>query len=155
MRTAPGPRVENGVRGDAMYVEGGALTVRLDGSGREVFVGPDDADALRLGYASHVYRQQGATVVRAVIVTGGWQTSREGAYVEASRAREGCEWHVAREELEGSDDAERVDQLAARMRISAAQAPSIAVPLMDHRLDLAPPLGLEPVSVNPTVEVEH
>ena len=39
-------------------------------------------------YAQHVYRQQGATVDRSVVVTGGWQTSKESAYVEATRARE-------------------------------------------------------------------
>ena len=32
-------------------------------------------------------RLQGATVDRAVVVTGGWQTARESAYVEASAAR--------------------------------------------------------------------
>ncbi|CAN5471951.1 hypothetical protein BH20ACT19_BH20ACT19_06210 [soil metagenome] len=126
-----GARVENGVRGEVLSIdeERGSLRVRLDGSGRELDVGPDDTDALRLGYAGHVYRQQGATVERAVAVTGGWQTSREGAYVEASRARHGVEWHVARDELAGEGDAERVDHLAARMRIDAAQTPSIAHPL--------------------------
>jgi hypothetical protein len=42
---------------------------------------------LRLGYAQHLYCQQGATVQRAVVVTGGWQTSKEGAYVQASMSR--------------------------------------------------------------------
>ncbi|MEO7555759.1 MAG: hypothetical protein ABIV94_04045 [Acidimicrobiales bacterium] len=87
------------------------------------------SDALRLGYAGHVYRQQGATVDRAVVVTGGWETSRESAYVEASRAREGVEWHVARDQLDGAGDAERVDQLAALMRVEGAQTPSLAYDL--------------------------
>ncbi len=136
MATTDGPRVENGVRGEALAVDehDRSLRVRLDGSGRELCVGPDDLEALRLGYAGHVFRQQGATVERAVVVTGGWETSRESAYVEASRARAGVEWHVARDALEGADDAERVDQLAARMRIEGAQIPSLAY-------DLAPSDG--------------
>ena len=64
---------------------------------------------------------------RAVVVTGGWQTSQEGAYVQASRAREGTDWHVAREDL-GTEgvDAERVGRLAELMRASRAQLPSLA-----------------------------
>ena len=64
---------------------------------------------------------------RAVVVTGGWQTSQEGAYVQASRAREGTDWHVAREDL-GTEgvDAERVGRLAEMMRASRAQLPSLA-----------------------------
>jgi conjugative relaxase-like TrwC/TraI family protein len=118
-------RVENGARGQVIALDDAAgLRVALDGSGREVTVALGELDKLRLGYADHVYRHQGATVHRAVAVTGGWQTSREGAYVEASRAREGVEWHVARDELSGDDDAARVDQLAAQMRVSRADEPS-------------------------------
>lgn len=137
-------RVENGVRGEVVGANGqnGSVRVRLDGSAREVEVATADADAVRLGYAGHIYRQQGATVERAVAVTGGWQTSREGAYVEASRARRGVEWHVARDELEGDDDAERIDHLAARMRIAGAQTRSLAHDLAGPP-DVGPP-GLEP-----------
>ena len=71
----------------------------LDGSARQVQLAREDLDTLRLGYAQHVYRQQGATVERSVIVTGGWQTSKETAYVEASRARAGTDWFLARDEL--------------------------------------------------------
>ena len=123
-------RVENGARGAVVALDQAAgLRVALDGSGREVAVAPRELDRLRLGYADHVYRHQGATVQRAVAVTGGWQTSREGAYVEASRAREGVEWLVARDELSGDDDAARVDQLAAQMRVSRADEPSLSQPL--------------------------
>ncbi|HEY2140967.1 MAG TPA: AAA family ATPase [Solirubrobacteraceae bacterium] len=122
------PRVENGTRGQVTRItEHGALTVALDGSGRTVRLAGEDIDTLRLGYAQHVYRQQGATVDRAVAVTGGWQTSKETAYVEASRARHGTDWFLAREDLgiEGQD-ADRVMQLAHRMRTSRAQKPSLA-----------------------------
>ncbi|WP_259312537.1 hypothetical protein [Capillimicrobium parvum] len=91
-RSQPVPgqaRVENGVRGSVTQVDEQRqqLHVRLDGSGRHVTVADEHIDAVALGYASHVYRQQGATVERAIAVTGGWQTSRESAYVQASRAR--------------------------------------------------------------------
>jgi len=88
-----------------------------------------DLESLRLGYAQHVYRQQGATVERSVVLTGGWQTSKETAYVEASRARQATEWFLARDELgaEGQDE-RRVMQLAHRMRQSRAQTPSLAHP---------------------------
>lgn len=134
------PRVENGIRGDVVAIDepSGALRVRLDGSGRRVDVAREDAGALRLGYASHVYRAQGATVDRAIVVTGGWETSREAAYVQASRARAGVEWHVARDELDGDRDAERVDELVRRMRASRAQEPSIAHDLKPEALALAP-----------------
>jgi hypothetical protein len=120
--------VENGSRGQVTRItEQGALTVALDGSDRSVRLAGEEIDALRLGYAQHVYRQQGATVGRSVVVTGGWQTSKETAYVEASRARHGTDWFLAREDLgiEGQD-ADRVMQLAHRMRTSRAQTPSLA-----------------------------
>ena len=104
---APGePRVENGTRGQVTGVHDEGLTVTLDGSDRLVSLAGEDLESLRLGYAQHVYRQQGATVDRSVVVTGGWQTSKESAYVQASRARQGTEWFLARDELglEGQDD---------------------------------------------------
>lgn len=145
-----GPRVENGVRGEIVATDERSATVRLDGSQRTVEAAGEDLGLLRLGYASHVYRQQGATVDRAVVVTGGWQTSRESSYVEASRAREGAEWHVARDELDGELDAERVDQLAARMRVSRTQVPSIALPLATP---VAPSVELEPSIPAPAIEL--
>jgi len=128
MRVADEPRVENGERGtvSALRPSREELTVQLDGTGREVPVSAEDLGSLRLAYAGHVVREQGATVDRAVVVTGGWQTSRESAYVEASRARDGVDWFVARDELEAGCDADRIDQLAAQMRTSRAQVPSLA-----------------------------
>jgi conjugative relaxase-like TrwC/TraI family protein len=126
-RTPGQPRVENGSRGEVTRVHDDGLTVTLDGSQRRVSLAGDDLDVLRLGYAQHVYRQQGATVDRSVVVTGGWQTSKESAYVQASRAREGTEWFLAREELgvEGLDE-RRIGKLAEKMRTSRAQTPSLS-----------------------------
>ncbi len=121
-------RVENGTRGEivAVDVDQQRVSVLTDGA-REVTLAGEELENLRLAYAQHLYRQQGATVQRAVVVTGGWQTSQEGAYVQASRARNGTDWHIARDDL-GTEgvDAERVGRLAELMRASRAQLPSLA-----------------------------
>jgi len=122
-------RVENGARGEVARIDQHRLgvTITLDGSGREVRLAGGELRKLRLAYAQHVYRQQGATVERSVIVTGGWQTSSEGAYVQASRAREGTEWFLGRQELglEGQDE-RRIERLAARMRTPRLRSPTLA-----------------------------
>jgi conjugative relaxase-like TrwC/TraI family protein len=133
MATGDGPRVENGQRGEVVDADPatGRLTVALDGADRAVTLDARQLDGLRLGYATHVVREQGATVERSVVVTGGWQTSQETAYVESTRARNGVEWHIAREDLDGDHDTDRLDQLAERMSTSRAQEPSLAVELPD------------------------
>jgi conjugative relaxase-like TrwC/TraI family protein len=132
-------RVENGTRGEIIGVDPEEQRVRVltDGA-REVTLDGEDLSSVRLGYAQHLYRQQGATVDRAVVVTGGWQTSQEGAYVQASRARHGTDWHVAREDL-GTDglDAERVGRLAQMMRASRGQVASLAFTAAQPEDDLA------------------
>lgn len=121
-------RVENGARGEITHIgpDDGHAIVTLDGSDRRIVLAGKDLEALRLAYAAHIYRQQGATVDRAVVLTGGWQTSKESSYVEASRARHGTDWYVAREELgsEG-DDHDRIARLAEGMGQTRAQAPSL------------------------------
>ena len=120
-------RVENGTRGQVTRTHEHGLTVLLDGSEREVTLAGKDLENVRLAYAQHVYRQQGATVDRSVVLTGGWQTSKESAYVQATRAREATEWFLARDELglDGQDD-RRVMRLAQQLRISRRQTPSLA-----------------------------
>jgi hypothetical protein len=105
------------------------VTLTLDGSQRKIQLAREHLDSLRLAYAQHVYRQQGATVERSVVLTGGWQTSKETAYVEATRARHGTSWFIARDDLgtEGQDAA-RVTRLARQMCNSRAQTPSLAHP---------------------------
>jgi conjugative relaxase-like TrwC/TraI family protein len=123
------PRVENGTRGQVTNIHERGVTLTLDGSQRKVQLAGEDLDSLRLAYAQHVYRQQGATVERSVVLTGGWQTSRETAYVEATRARHGTDWFIARDDLgaEGQDS-QRITRLAQQMCNSRAQTPSLAYP---------------------------
>jgi len=157
-------KVENGARGQVTRIDGDeqGLTVTLDGSDRQVSLAGEDLQHLRLAYAQHVYRQQGATVDRAVIVTGGWQTSRESAYVQASRAREGTEWYLGREELglEGQDE-RRVRQLSEKMRASRRHTPTLGyreVLQRDWGLGVEHALDRDPVPLSrlsPDVERHH
>jgi hypothetical protein len=75
-----------------------------------------------------------ACVTRTLVVTGGWQTSKEPAYVEASRARRGTDWYVSRQDLgvEGHDT-DRIKRLAQNMSRSHAQTPSLAHPELPDR----------------------
>jgi hypothetical protein len=141
------PRVENGSRGEVTRIgRDGTVTLTLDGSDRKIKLAGNDIDSLRLAYAQHVYRQQGATVERSVVLTGGWQTSKESAYVQASRARHGTDWHLASDQLgEEGHDPDRIMRLADRMSTSRAHQPSIAYqeawdPTFDplHERDLVP-----------------
>jgi ATP-dependent exoDNAse (exonuclease V) alpha subunit len=120
-------RVENGTRGQVTNIDqDGTLTLTLDGSDRRLQLARRDAESLRLAYAQHVYRQQGATVDRSVVLTGGWQTSKETAYVQATRARHGTDWYLARDQLgrEGQDP-DRITRLSRRMTQSQTHAPSV------------------------------
>ncbi len=138
-------RVENGTRGEivAVDVDQQRVSVLTDGA-REVTLAGEELENLRLAYAQHLYRQQGATVQRAVVVTGGWQTSQEGAYVQASRARHGTDWHVAREDL-GTEgvDADRVGRLAELMRASRSQLPSLAFRALTSSTGMGADVGEE------------
>jgi hypothetical protein len=124
------PRIENGERGEVLGIgRGGEVLIEFDETNeRRSFLG-DELSKVRLGYAQHIHRAQGATVTRTLVVTGGWQTSKEPAYVEASRARRGTDWFLSREELglEGQD-CDRIERLAHNMRRSRAQTPSLAYP---------------------------
>jgi ATP-dependent exoDNAse (exonuclease V) alpha subunit len=128
-RPQRGLRVENGARAEpsALRSHERSVSVILDGSGREVRLAGPELENRRLAYAQHVYRQQGATVDRSVVLTGGWQISQESAYVQASRAKEGTEWFLAREELGlAGQDERRVERLAAKMRNISAHTPTLA-----------------------------
>jgi conjugative relaxase-like TrwC/TraI family protein len=121
------PRIENGTRGEITVIHPRGVRIVLDGSERHVNLPAEDLGSIRLGYAQHVYRQQGATVQHSVVLTGGWQTSKESAYVQATRARHGTDWFLARDQLglEGQDP-DRVRRLAEHLRHSRSQIPSLA-----------------------------
>jgi ATP-dependent exoDNAse (exonuclease V) alpha subunit len=121
-------RIENGAKGEVLDItDEGDVLIQFDATHQWRTLAGDDLGKLRLGYASHIHRAQGATVTRTLVVTGGWQTSKEAAYVEASRARQGTDWYVNRQDL-GTDghDTNRIQRLARDMSRSRTQTPSLA-----------------------------
>jgi conjugative relaxase-like TrwC/TraI family protein len=131
-------RIENGSLGEVLEVnEAGEVLIEFDVTGQRRTLVGQDLSSVRLGYAQHIHRAQGATVTRTLVVTGGWQTSKEPAYVEASRAREGTDWYVNRRELgEEGHDTDRIERFAENMRRTRRQTPSLA-----HRELPDPELG--------------
>ena len=128
-------RIENGSRGQILDVtRTGEVLIQFDATRRQTLISGEDIAKLRLGYAQHIHRAQGATVTRTLVVTGGWQTSKESAYVEASRARQRTDWYVSRQDLgtEGHDT-DRIQRLAQNMNRSYAQTPSLAHPELPDR----------------------
>jgi conjugative relaxase-like TrwC/TraI family protein len=88
--------VPNGTAGHVLAVDAdrGQVVVRVD-DGRTVTVQPavhEDAQPLRLGYASHALKLQGGQAPVVLVLPGGWQTSRQSAYSMATRCVE--ELHV-------------------------------------------------------------
>jgi len=123
-------RVENGTRAQVTQASGRKVTLRTEEpQPREVPVDTRQFSELRLAYAQHVYKAQGATVDRALVLTGGWQTDRESAYVALTRARERSDLYVSREDLgeEGMDDG-AIQRLSERITLSRAQQASITQP---------------------------
>lgn len=82
------PRVENGSTGTVVGLNPEAQSIDVDLGDRTVTIRGPQLAAVRLGYASHLYRGQGRTVDSSYVVTGGWQTGRESMYTAVSRSRE-------------------------------------------------------------------
>jgi ATP-dependent exoDNAse (exonuclease V) alpha subunit len=123
-------RVENGTRGTIRSVDDRCDRVVLrteEPKPRDVEFSTREFNEVRLAYAQHVYKAQGLTTDRAMVLMGGWQTDRERAYVALSRARERTDVYVARDDL-GHDgvDGDVVSRLAERVAVSHAQQPSVS-----------------------------
>jgi ATP-dependent exoDNAse (exonuclease V) alpha subunit len=129
-------RVENGTRAAVIDVDERTTSARLrteEQPPREVAVKTEELDELRLSYAQHVYKAQGLTVDRALVLTGGWQSDRERAYVALSRARERTDIYSAREDLGHQGiDSDAIDRLANRINESHAQQASVTRAQIDE-----------------------
>ena len=95
-RGVAGGSVANGTAGQVLAVDrdDGRVVVGCD-DGRSVVVRPgahEEAQPLRLGYASHALKLQGGQAAVVLVLPGGWQTSRQSAYSMATRCVE--ELHV-------------------------------------------------------------
>ena len=123
-------RVENGITGTVVDADRDSDRVTIEThehEPREVEVDTAKFSDLNLGYAVHVYKAQGITAEASGILTGGWQTDRESAYVALSRAREQTRVYVSREDLgEAGMDTGAIERLGERMRRSGAHEASIA-----------------------------
>ena len=122
-------RIENGITGSVIDTgrDSQRVTIKTnEREPREVAVNTGRFSDLSLAYAVHVYKAQGITAETSAILTGGWQTDREHAYVALSRAREQTQVYVSREDLgEQGMDIGAIERLGERMRRSGAQEASI------------------------------
>jgi conjugative relaxase-like TrwC/TraI family protein len=129
LRSPGEERVENGTRGMVLSVDERADRVVMrteEPQSRDVEFSTREFQDVRLAYAQHVYKAQGLTTDRALVLTGGWQSDRERTYVALSRARERTDVYVSREDLgEDGTDADLIGRLAQRMSVSHAQHASV------------------------------
>jgi hypothetical protein len=123
-------RVENGITGTILHTsrEKDRVTIKTrEREPREVDVNTSEFSAISLAYAVHIHKSQGLTAETSGILTGGWQTDREHAYVAVSRAREQTQVYVSREDLgEQGMDPGAIERLAERIQRSRAQQATIA-----------------------------
>ncbi|HYM45565.1 MAG TPA: hypothetical protein VES65_05315 [Solirubrobacteraceae bacterium] len=123
-------RVENGITGtilDTSQSEDRVTIKTREREPREVDVNTSEFADISLGYAVHVNKGQGLTAETSGVLTGGWQTDREHAYVAVSRAREQTQVYVSREDLgEQGMDVGALERLAERIERSRAQEATIA-----------------------------
>jgi conjugative relaxase-like TrwC/TraI family protein len=123
-------RVENGTRGQVMAAndrDSRVLVRTEEPMRRDINVSTREFDGLRLAYAQHVYKAQGLTTDRALVLTGGWQTNRETTYVALTRAREQTDIYTSREDLgHAGIDTDAINRLAERAATSKAQEASIS-----------------------------
>jgi hypothetical protein len=122
-------RVENGITGTILHTnrEEDRVTIKTrEREPREVKVNTSEFSDISLAYAVHVYKGQGLTAETSGVLTGGWQTDKENAYVAMSRAREQTQIYVSREDLgEQGMDTGAIERLAEKMKRSRAQEATI------------------------------
>ncbi len=123
-------RIENGITGTVIDTsrDEDKVTIRTNEHGpRDIAIDTSEFSDLSLSYAVHVNKAQGMTTETSGILTGGWQTNKEHAYVAVSRAREQTKIYVSREDLgEQGFDTGAMERLAERIKRSRAQEASIA-----------------------------
>jgi conjugative relaxase-like TrwC/TraI family protein len=128
-------RVENGTVASVVQARNESeVTIRTEeAEPREVKLDTSEFSELRLAYAQHVYKAQGRTVDEAFVLTGGWQTDRERAYVALTRARERTDIFASREDLGEQDmDTGAIERLGEAMAETNAQRASIATPTVER-----------------------
>lgn len=109
--------LRNGDLATVKGIDGDRLRIQVDRTGKEITVKPE-ALHMRHGYATTTHKAQGATVARAVVL-GSANTSREMAYVQASRAKERTDFvftaHHVKQMAEKSPPTEKMIEAAQRI----------------------------------------
>ena len=135
-------RVENGTRGQVFAArerDSNVVIRTQEPKPRYVEVSTREFDGLRLAYAQHVYKAQGLTTDRSLVLTGGWQTDRETSYVALTRARERTDVYTSREDLgHAGIDTDAIGRLAERANQSHAQQASITRAEIDEPIRRPP-----------------
>ena len=129
-RSLASGRVENGITGTVLDTDRDEDRVTIETHERE----PREVDGrhrefsdINLGYAVHVYKAQGITAEASGILTGGWQTDREHAYVAAQpRPRADPGLRLARGSRRAGDGPGAIERLGERIERSRAQEATIA-----------------------------
>ena len=142
-RGIDGGYVANGSGGHVLSVDldRGEVVIDCDG-GRTITLQPavlEDAQPLRLGYASHALKLQGGQARVVLVLPGGWQSSRQSAYSMATRCVEELHVFVDRETQQSGPyrDTDPVQALGERWKRDALKRAATAQ--CDHRQRLDGP----------------
>jgi conjugative relaxase-like TrwC/TraI family protein len=137
-------RIENGISGTIVDTsrdeDQSTVTIRTEeNEPREIDVDTNEFSELSLRYAVHIIKGQGITAETSGVLIGGWQTDKEHAYVDVSRAREETQIYTAREDLgEMGFDIGAMERLADRMQRSRAQEASITRAVVPYEPEISP-----------------
>jgi Ti-type conjugative transfer relaxase TraA len=127
MRNERSMGVRNGSLGTVEGIEGGVLSIRLDGAETTLKVDSKFYSHLDHGYAATVHKAQGMTVDRTYVLATP-HFDRHTAYVALSRHREAATVWYAREDFGGRDQRLDADQVHARFteRLARQQSKDLA-----------------------------
>jgi Ti-type conjugative transfer relaxase TraA len=132
--------VKNGSLGTVERIEGGVLTVKLDGAAaREVTVDTKFYKHLDHGYAATVHKAQGSTVDRTYVLATP-HFDRHTAYVALSRHREAATVFYATDDFGGRGGRLSAEDIQGRFmdRLSRVQAKDLAHDYLEREGPAAP-----------------
>jgi hypothetical protein len=127
MRNERSMGVRNGSLGTVEGIEGGVLSIRLDGAEKALQVDTKFYPHLDHGYAATVHKAQGMTVDRTYVLATP-HFDRHTTYVAMSRHREAATMWYAREDFGGRDQRLDGEQVHARFtdRLARQQSKDLA-----------------------------
>ncbi len=156
--------IENGYCGTVLKADGRQLVIRLDrepteiqrarGHSQVVTVASSDTapGTLTLGYAATTHKMQGNTVSNSFLLLGGSMTSRELAYVQATRARNET-WLFADRLTAGDDLSDLANAMSRSRAKQMAHAVSEETESKGHRTTRKQPSAEQ--QLRPELRIEH